>query len=64
MPLSEEMQSAFVSDEGIIQPDNFTNDQSGSLDADGIYPEADDVDVEVVAEEVDEETGELFKNED
>jgi len=64
MPLSEEMQSAFVSDDGIIQPDNFSNDQTGNLDADGIYPEADDVDVEVVTEEVDEETGELFKNED
>jgi len=63
MPLSEEMQGAVLSDEGVIQPDNFSNDQSGSLDADGIYPEADEIDVEVM-EDVDTETGELFKNED
>lgn len=62
MPLSEEMQGAVLSDEGVIQPDNFSNDQTGSLDADGIYPEADEIDVEVM-EDVDTETGELFSNE-
>lgn len=61
MPLSEEMQGAVLSDEGVIQPDNFSNDQTGSLDADGIYPEADEIDVEVM-EDVDTETGELFSN--
>ena len=61
MPLSEEMQGAVLSDEGVIQPDNFSNDQSGNLDADGIYPEADEIDVEVM-EDVDTETGELFSN--
>ena len=40
MPLSEEMQSAFMSDEGIVTPDSYSPNQSGDLDPEHIFEEA------------------------
>lgn len=52
MPLSDEFQDAVNSDEAIIKPEDFANDQTGTL-TNFQYPNAED------AEVVDEDTGEV-----
>lgn len=39
MPLSEEMQSAFMTDEGVVTPDSYTPNQTGDVDPDHFFEE-------------------------